>query len=43
MPNSPAISPALAHRLNAERLRQAFAIGLLVVALNMLREAIFAA
>ena len=37
------IGAALAHRLNAERLRQAFAIGLLVVALNMLREAIFAA
>ena len=31
----------LAHRLNAKRLKQIFAIGLLVMALNMLREAIF--
>lgn len=31
----------LAHRLNAARLRQAFAIGLALVALNMLRSAIW--
>ncbi|PWE17048.1 hypothetical protein DDZ18_10120 [Marinicauda salina] len=31
----------LAHSLNPARLRQAFAIGLVVVALNMLREAVF--
>ena len=30
----------LAHRLNAARLKQAFAIGLLLVALNMIREAV---
>ncbi|MEO1037971.1 MAG: sulfite exporter TauE/SafE family protein [Pseudomonadota bacterium] len=32
----------LAHRLNAARLKQAFAVGLVIVALNMLREAFFA-
>jgi len=37
------VGAALAHRLNAARLRQAFAVGLLIVALNMLREAVFAA
>ncbi len=34
------VGAGLAHRLNAARLKQAFAIGLLVVALNMLREAV---
>lgn len=35
------IGARLAHRLNAERLKQAFAVGLVIVALNMLREAFF--
>lgn len=35
------VGAALAHRLNAARLKQAFAIGLLIVAVNMLREAVF--
>ncbi|MGJ3231278.1 MAG: sulfite exporter TauE/SafE family protein [Oceanicaulis sp.] len=34
------VGAALAHRLNAARLKQAFAIGLLIVALNMIREAV---
>jgi uncharacterized membrane protein YfcA len=33
------VGASLAHRLNAARLKQAFAIGLLVVAVNMIREA----
>jgi len=36
------VGASLAHRLNAARLRQVFAIGLALVALNMLRSAIFA-
>lgn len=35
------VGASLAHRLNAARLKQVFAIGLLLVALNMLREAAF--
>lgn len=35
------VGASLAHRLNAARLKQAFAIGLLIVAGNMLREAVF--
>ncbi len=35
------VGAKLAHRLNAARLRQAFAIGLALVALNMLRSAIW--
>ncbi|MGX6647097.1 sulfite exporter TauE/SafE family protein [Maricaulaceae bacterium MS644] len=35
------VGAALAHRLNAARLKQAFAICLLIVAVNMLREAVF--
>ena len=36
------VGAKLAHRLNAARLRQAFGIGLALVALNMLREALIA-
>ncbi|MGY6661627.1 MAG: sulfite exporter TauE/SafE family protein [Glycocaulis sp.] len=35
------LGASLAHRLNAARLRQAFAIGLALVALNMLRSAVW--
>ena len=31
----------LAHSLNPKRLKQFFAVGLLIMSLNMLREAIF--
>jgi len=34
------VGASLAHRLNAARLKQAFAVGLLLVAVNMIREAI---
>lgn len=34
------VGAAIAHKLNAARLKQVFAIGLLIVALNMLREAV---
>ena len=35
------VGAALAHRLNAARLKQVFAIALLLLALNMVREAVF--
>ena len=37
------VGARLAHALPEARLRRAFAIGLVVVALNMIREAVFAA
>jgi uncharacterized membrane protein YfcA len=36
------VGAALAHKLNAARLKQIFAIALLILSLNMIREAIFA-
>lgn len=35
------VGARLAHRMDASRLKKAFAIGLLIVSLNMLREAVF--
>ena len=37
------VGASLAHRLNAQRLKQIFAIALFVLALNMVREAVFSA
>lgn len=36
------VGASLAHKLNAARLKQAFAVGLLLVAVNMIREAVMA-